>query len=279
MPLTPPPSDHSPDALSHPGADSNAAWLAIQQMNERIIDLPHLTIGLAAPKGTGKDTTARRLRNPYRHPDGVIRAAPWLNAYQAGAYFTDSFAEPLYRMVAILTGLSVEQLQDEHLKDVVWQFSPDEPDIAANLKYAPSNFTSRHTAPTASLVGWGPRRLLEHLGTEFVRDKIAQDHWVQLMKARLARKSRGITVITDVRFPNEAAICDLVVELRREGKEYGDSTSHISKQRLPACFIDLTVTLSDPMNYVLFADTVLSWAILTRATGRSPEIVAERKGH
>lgn len=168
---------------------------------------PSVTIGLHAPKGTGKDTVARSLR------DKVF-------FQQKPSIHLDSFAAPLYRCASALTGLPVERLQDEQVKEVEWEFA---------------------TAPTPTLVGWSPRRLLEFLGTEVVREQLGVNHWVELMKERLAQRQVGMTVITDVRFGNEAQICDAVIELRREGVDYDDG--HISRRRLPAACITETIWL------------------------------------
>jgi hypothetical protein len=168
---------------------------------------PALVIALHAPKGTGKGTVARGLR------DKVFNQ-------QRPSLHLDSFALPLYRACSALTNLSVEQLQDETVKEVLWTID---------------------TAPTQSLVGWSPRRLLEFLGTEVVREQLGVNHWVELMKSRLAQRLTGLTVIDDLRFPNETLVADAVIELRREGKEYDDG--HVSRQRLPGSYITETIWL------------------------------------
>lgn len=170
--------------------------------------LKHLTIAFHAPKGTGKDTVAKGLRDKV-WPQG-----------QRHLIHLDKFALPLYRTVSALTGLSMEQLEDETTKEVPWTID---------------------TAPTQSLVGWSPRTLMEFIGTDVVRDKLGINHWTELMKARLSTRQHGITIITDCRFLNEAQICDAVIELRRDGKDYDDG--HVSRRRLPVHTLDDVIWL------------------------------------
>jgi hypothetical protein len=169
--------------------------------------LPHTVIALHAPKGTGKGTVARGLRDKA-----------WFQ--QKDLCHLDSFARPLYQSVSAITGWPVERLQDEALKETEWTID---------------------TAPTQSLVGWSPRSLLEFIGTEVVRDNLGIHHWVELMKARLVTRQHGVTIIDDIRFVNECSCVDAVIELRREGKEYDDG--HVSRRRLPASCITKTLWL------------------------------------
>ena len=66
------------------------------------------------------------------------------------------------------------------------------------------------------------------------------------MRAEILKAAPGTwTLITDVRFCNEVALCDLVVELRRDGDVgYGGEDEHVSRRRLPSDFIDATFQLT-----------------------------------
>jgi hypothetical protein len=84
-----------------------------------------------------------------------------------------AFADPLYQMISTVTGLTVEQLHDRAVKEAA--------------------------------IGWlgkSPRQLLQTLGTEWGRGMVADDLWVRLAMRRA--REHGDTVITDVRFDNEA---------------------------------------------------------------------------
>jgi hypothetical protein len=196
--------------------------------------LPHLTIAFHAPKNTGKDTVARAFRDKVFHQ-------------QRSLFHLDKFALPLYKACSALTGWPVEQLEDETTKEVLW---------------------TTETAPTQSLVGWSPRTLLEFVGTDVVRDQLGANHWVELMRGRIAQRQRGITVITDCRFVNEAQACDAVIELRRDGVDYDDG--HVSRRRLPAGCITATYCLKprEEIDWPWLAEAIIVKAQRNRDIGR-----------
>jgi len=166
-----------------------------------------VVIGLHAPRGTGKDTTAHHIKH---HVMGERCE-------------TQSFALPIYKAVSALTGLSVEFMQDQANKN--------------------RPLTSDDT-PLKSLHGKTVRHLMELMGNEFVRNTLDPDHFVQLMELNLSRATGGkLIFLTDLRYRNEAAQCDVVVELRREG-DIGYSNDHDSRKRLPEHYIDDTYTLT-----------------------------------
>lgn len=83
--------------------------------------------------------------------------------------------------------------------------------------------------------GFSVRHMLQKLGTESVRDIFGQDHWVQLMRLRLATGDlRGEdVVITDVRFDNEVdmirSLGGKVVGIVRLGDNAPRVEPHISE--------------------------------------------------
>ena len=114
-----------------------------------------MLIGMCGAAGSGKDTIADIL--------GFDRVA---------------FADPLYEMVSIVTGLPPEEMRDRETKE--------------------------------SEIGWlgqSPRQLLQTLGTEWGRGMVSESIWVDTAMRRVARllaAGRSV-VVTDVRFDNEAA--------------------------------------------------------------------------
>lgn len=89
-----------------------------------------------------------------------------------------SFADPLYDAVSLITGVPVGKLKDRATKE-------------------------------AELPGFGrsPRFLLQTLGTDWGRDMVSENIWVQAAMTRI-RPDEDV-VIPDVRFDNEAeAIVD-----------------------------------------------------------------------
>lgn len=162
-------------------------------------------VGLAGPQQVGKDTVAGLLVDSFRN------SHTWAAA--------DYLARPLYETVSSLTGLSVAQLQDRRTKETPF-VGPGAP---------------------RGLSDWTPRRMLEFIGTEVVRTHFGGDLWVNrlLERNRELLASGGVLFISDVRFLDEARICDVVIELERDGITYPNT--HASSKRLPAEAITATV--------------------------------------
>jgi hypothetical protein len=83
------------------------------------------------------------------------------------------------------------------------------------------------------------RRFLQVLGTEGVRDHLGDDSWVRALEKSVAKAGAQRVVVTDVRFPNEAAWIHSrggklirVVRLNPDGSEFdnGVSKEHASEK-------------------------------------------------
>lgn len=91
------------------------------------------------------------------------------------------FADPVYAAVSSATGIPVPRLRDRKVKEepIEW-------------------------------LGKSPRELLQTLGTEWGRNMVRDDIWVQIAMRQATKclaylKGTGGVVITDVRFENEVA--------------------------------------------------------------------------
>ena len=75
----------------------------------------------------------------------------------------------------------------------------------------------------------GVREFLQFLGTDICRKHLGEDVWVNVaMERAYGHLSDGKSVVfTDVRFPNEAAMCDAVISVCRP--EIDDSDTHVSE--------------------------------------------------
>lgn len=102
-----------------------------------------------------------------------------------------------------------------------------------------SGFSVKRLSSLVDMYGWeraksttygpGLRELLQRLGTNAVRAQ-APTFWTDLMGDRIrAAERNGLDyfLIPDVRFENEAALCDELVHLRRPGTVDGDA--HLSE--------------------------------------------------
>lgn len=106
------------------------------------------------------------------------------------------------------------------LKDMLRALGLTEDHINGKLKEAPCKM----------LGGKSPRYAMQTLGTEWGRDLIHPDIWVEAWLATMPQNAPGV-VADDVRFPNERLairrLGGLVVEIARPGIEGGDHASEV----------------------------------------------------
>lgn len=180
-------------------------------------------IGLYGPSGVGKDTTAERLR-PHLWKVAQGAHHPFSCAIM-------SLADPLYERLAILTGLSVRELHDRAVKELVF---------------------TEEDAPFPALVGHSIRTLLQVDGSEHGRDLICPDLWADHLLWRAKRRfgdQDGVVLVPDVRYSNEAERMDFVVELIRDGVDHQE-WRHRSDRRLPDFLVNAVVQLaSEPSTH------------------------------
>lgn len=125
-----------------------------------------------------------------------------------------AFADPLYAAVEAITGISQTKLKDR-----------------------------RHKEEPIDWIGKSPRELLQLLGTEFGRKMVKESLWVD----RAMRRVIPFTVITDVRFDNEAAAIKgrggVIWEVVRPGQAclVGEAASHESEHGIMRDLVDLTL--------------------------------------
>lgn len=86
------------------------------------------------------------------------------------------------------------------------------------------------------------RSVLQKWGTEFRRAQDL-DYWVKKTKARIAEEQPHVALLSDMRFPNEAVICDVTVNVVRQG--YSIGTGHASETELDAWPYDHALTAAE----------------------------------
>lgn len=156
-----------------------------------------MLIGLCGAAGAGKNTVADIL-----------------------GWRQTSFAAPLYRMLAAMTGMTVRQLQDRDAKE-----------------------------RTIAWLGKSPRELLQSLGTEWGRQTVADDVWIRatLREVRGWLQADEHVVITDVRFTNEAeairAAGGRVFRVVRPGVAClaPEAAAHASERGIPDHLVDAEI--------------------------------------
>jgi hypothetical protein len=169
-------------------------------------------VGLAGPKKVGKSTTAAALKRALQH--------------YAVPMEVRSFAGPLYESVSIVTGVPVEILRDQSVKD--------------------RPLTEQETS-NPCVLGKTPREILEWHG-EGVRQFFGVDHWVHRAFNPLPKflngsemPITGVVVFDDARHGPEFEATDVNFELMRAGLTY--PCNHPSAMPPDPKYIEKTVHL------------------------------------
>lgn len=170
-----------------------------------------MIIGINGKIGSGKDTVGsiiQYLTSDYKEDYDYLEWAERVKIYSSFPYSSwkvKKFAGKLKEITALLTGCTIEQLEDQEFKKQPLGF----------------DWRSGHCIGAASTY----RELLQLLGTEIMRDKVHPNVWVNALMADYqfapnksmdeSFKEQFLTskseihykfpnwIITDMRFPNE----------------------------------------------------------------------------
>lgn len=132
---------------------------------------------------------------------------------------------------------------DEDIRDDVWTLDPfldGEHTMGALLAELDGDWDA---AKTHRLYGPEVRRLMQIFATEVVRENYGGTAWVDVVAARVASEKPAAAVITDVRFPEEAAwlqgVGATILSIQRPG--VGPVNGHRSELGLAPAFVSATV--------------------------------------
>jgi hypothetical protein len=150
-----------------------------------------IIVGLIGRAGAGKDTVAKMLE-------------AYLNLFSVPSKSL-AFADPLYATVDAMFPCNV--------------FCP-------NLNITSWRELPRREKETYQIPGTGKtlRQILQTLGTEWGRECINSQIWLNLMHLRIRHRPERVFLLTDVRFPNEAAFIKDYEVL--SSHPWGESTSN-----------------------------------------------------
>jgi hypothetical protein len=126
-----------------------------------------MIIGIIGLNGSGKNTIANILQNEFNEYNFVI----------------DSFAKPVKDIASIIFNWNREMLEGDTKESREWREQKDE-------KW--SNILNKEIIP---------RKMLQLIGTEFGRELLGNNIWIESLKERSKNKN---ILISDIRFPNEA---------------------------------------------------------------------------
>ena len=143
---------------------------------------------------------------------GKTTIANILPFYLGQDFINLSFAGRLKETIATLFGVSLEYL-DEHKND------KNTPNYKLNY-----------------------RQVLQQFGTDFVRDKISETFWVDVVNNTIAKDTNKNYTIDDVRFNNEVAILkDLGAVIFRIDRPGYKSDGHVSERKIESKLVDFVI--------------------------------------
>ncbi len=155
-----------------------------------------IVVGITGAAGAGKGTVASML-----------------------GWHEIALADPLYDMIAKMTGCAVEQLKDRQFKEQVIPW-----------------------------LGKSPRQLLQTLGTDWGRGMVSKDVWLKIAAHRIRfagwGEGRACIAVPDVRFDDEAEMIreefgGVIWEASRPGA--ATCVGHVSEAGISRRLIDRTL--------------------------------------
>jgi hypothetical protein len=185
-------------------------------------------IGITGKAGSGKDTFARYMQTRLAVLLGDGSFPP-----------IESFAYPIKAGVSTMFSIPMESLEARSEKEEIKVFGD-------NTKAS-------------------PRVLMQTLGTEWGRNVVSEDIWIDLLRSRIETcylSAPTAVIITDVRFKNEAEwIKDqggTLIEIARKGlKGSGIHSSEDGVDLIPDYTVFNSSSLSDLENVALYLSHIL----------------------
>lgn len=202
-----------------------------------------MIIGISGKKQSGKNTVALIWQylydyyyNNYKHPITVEDFKEYVNNnhHLKSVWIQKSFAHKVKQITCILLGCTMEQLEDPIFKETPlgeeWWCWKIVLEGGYGTHLYPYSLPKPKNIQGLNLVKMTPRMLMQMLGTEFGRDMVHPNLWVNSLMNEYKRQK---WLVTDVRFPNEAkAIKDRGGILIRVNRDSDSKDSHVSENEL-----------------------------------------------
>lgn len=123
------------------------------------------------------------------------------------------------------------------------------------------------------LLGKSPRQLMQTLGTEWGRGTVREDVWIRVMENKIQReafdaKQNGeegqlVVIIPDIRYNNEAALCDVIVKITRE--DAPEVSAHTSEAGLDPELVSYTVSNDESLEALDKKMSAIAYVIVNGA--------------
>lgn len=175
--------------------------------------MPKLSIGIAGRARRGKGTIAAIMTN-------------WCALHGIPSQIV-SFADPIKDWLTQIVGTSTpfrgtDQERNAPIQHMIWaEFAPPFQQAAAELLGADYDNMDHPTG----------RQLMQLFGSQVIRQQFLPDVWVRIANHR-CRAFQGVSLVDDVRFPNEAKIFDLVLKVNRPNFPLSTHASEVSVDQI-----------------------------------------------
>jgi len=196
-------------------------------------------IGISGKIGSGKDTVAHIIQYLSLDPEVFAMTNDDIIAdlehhgyvAQKSRYEIKKFAGKLKQIASLLTGIPVKKFEDQEFK---------KEDLSVEWSYPyPGEY---HDDGEPVMVRMSVRQLLQKLGTDAMREGLHENVWVNALMAdyrfpKLSQHNPSHWIVTDVRFPNEAAAIieqsGLLLRIERPGRKRDDHPSETALDDYP----------------------------------------------
>lgn len=177
------------------------------------------TIGFIGLAGSGKDTSCNYMADVFFSLGFPINKT--------------SFALPLKTIARLCFG---DMCDDRDKKEILVPFGVEKIHAAVNMcvmyykevlitnemqsqEYLVSSFRKKARSLLTShavdnRMKLSPRMLQQLIGTDLFRNHVRESFWVDLVRSRLSKDK--VNFLSDVRFINEALVCDAIVVVKRD---------------------------------------------------------------
>lgn len=219
-------------------------------------------IGLYGAAGVGKDQFA-------------IFTEDWVknDLCEVFSYYQTSFAEPVYELSGVIFGVTPEFLGERRKKELRQWFTVSQRQLErardlwdmwklndfVDFSDVWPKFEEQHLTTTPPFewneideqlysVFISPREILQKIGTELGRTMVYTNVWIDLLKSRIKQKNADVTLVTDIRFDNEAVVIrdfpnvthSINVEIVSPTSPHVIKTTHVSEAGVSERLIDHT---------------------------------------
>jgi len=183
--------------------------------------LAPLVIGICGKARSGKDTIASTI------VESKVLSQTFVMGYRL------ALADPIKSIIEGLLSMWMDDPAAGLSADAVVERM-----LSGNLK----------EAPIADLGDKSPRRMMQTLGTDWGRNMICEDLWVKLLRGRIDYVSNlsenggangCLVVVPDIRFDNEAKICNVLLQVDRPDAE--EVAEHVSEDGISTHLITHTI--------------------------------------